>query len=294
LTAGINNEIVTTMTISIRTLVIGCAAIALCATAFIGVPTAGANHSWGGYHWDKQAPFTLVLGDNVTSTWDSYLSEAVADWQSSVVLDTKIAPGNTNFSKGRNTPKSCTPTAGRVEVCNAKYGANGWLGIASIWTSGTHITAGSVKLNDTYFSTATYNKPDWRGLVMCQEVAHTFGLAHQDETFNNFNLGSCMDYTNAPGGGVVGGFDYGPTNRYPNTHDFVQLEVIYAHLVSGSTASPTMALEDSEDPQDWGRETHRTADGRHSTFEKDLGNGKKVIRDVFWAEPRGNGHNDRH
>jgi hypothetical protein len=40
---------------------------------------------------------------------------------------------------------------------------------------------------------------------MCQEVGHTFGLDHQDENFNNTNLGTCMDYTNDPS-----------TNQHPN------------------------------------------------------------------------------
>jgi predicted Zn-dependent protease len=59
--------------------------------------------------------------------------------------------------------------------------------------SGSHIVQGTTKVNDTYFNTATYNTRAWRQLVMCQEVGHTFGLDHQDETFNNPNLGSCMD-----------------------------------------------------------------------------------------------------
>jgi len=83
-----------------------------------------------------------------------------------------------------------------VEVCNAAYGTNGWLGVAQIWVSRRHIVQGTTKVNDTYFSTGKYNTPAWRQMVMCQEVGHTFGLVHQDENFNNTNLGTCMDYTN--------------------------------------------------------------------------------------------------
>jgi hypothetical protein len=37
-------------------------------------PSAQANHSWNGYHWARTSnPFTLKVGDNVSSTWDSYL-----------------------------------------------------------------------------------------------------------------------------------------------------------------------------------------------------------------------------
>jgi hypothetical protein len=103
-------------------------------------------------------------------------------------------------------------------VCNAKYGNNGWLGIASIWISGSHITQGTVKMNDTYFNTATYNKPSWKQMVLCQEIGHTFGLDHQDENFNNQNLGTCMDYSNDPARDDGQG-----NNLHPNAHDYNQL-----------------------------------------------------------------------
>ena len=47
-----------------------------------------------------------------------------------------------------------------MEVCNATYGNTGWLGVAQIWTSGSHIVQDTGKLNDTYFNTAKYNKPE--------------------------------------------------------------------------------------------------------------------------------------
>ena len=113
-------------------------------------PTAKADHSWGNYHWARTAnPFNLKLGDNLSSNWDAYLTGASTDWSLSSVLETLVVPGNTN-------PKNCRTTSGRVEVCNSKYGNNGWLGVASIWASGEHITQGTVKLNDSYFSTAKY------------------------------------------------------------------------------------------------------------------------------------------
>ncbi|MCA1831415.1 MAG: hypothetical protein LC750_01495 [Actinobacteria bacterium] len=182
---------------------------------------AGANHSWGGYHWARTAnPFTLRLGDNVTSTWDPILATTSSDWSRSTVLDTTIVAGSVT------NPKNCKATLGRVEVCNAKYGYNGWLGIAQIWlqSGSTHIVQGVVKLNDSYFNTSTYNSTAWRNLVSCQEVAHTFGLDHQDENFDNPNLGTCMDYTNDPS-----------TNQHPNQHDYDELVTIYNHLDSSTT-----------------------------------------------------------
>ena len=242
------------------------------------VSIAGATHSWGGYHWARTAnPFTLKLGDNVSSTWDPILATTAGDWSLSSVLDAVVVPG-TNF-------KNCRPVAGRVEVCAKKYGNNGWLGLASIWISGTHITQGTAKLNDTYFNTSTYNTPAWRNLVMCQEVAHTFGLDHQDEIFNNTNLGTCMDYTNDPDGTTYGQL----SNEHPNAHDYIMLETIYAHLTDTTTTVgqilPSGKPEiDHNDPGSWGKEIRKSKDGRASLFERDFGGGHKVFTFIFWAK----------
>ena len=244
--------------------------IILVALAFAALPLALlANHSWGGYHWARQSnPFTLKVGDNVSSTWDPILNTTVSDWSQSTVLDLSKVAGSAN-------PRNCRPTTGRVEVCNSTYGNTGWLGVAQIWiTGGTHITQGTVKLNDTYFNTPTYNTTAWRNLVSCQEIGHTFGLDHQDENFNNPNLNTCMDYTNNPA-----------TNQHPNQHDYNQLESIYSHLDSTTTvgaAAPTGAGAGSWH-SDFGLRVASSANGQTSTFVRDLGNGMRLITHVIWA-----------
>ncbi len=247
-------------------------------------PAAFAHHAWGNYHWARSAnPFTLQLGDNVTGDnqttgWDGNLRLASNDWSLSSVLDTTVVAGGLN-------PKTCKPLAGRVDVCNAKYGFNGWLGLAQIWASGSHITKGAVKLNDSYFNTSTYNTPAWRQMVMCQEIGHTFGLDHQDENFNNGNLGSCMDYTNNP-----------ESNQRPNAHDYEQLEIIYAHLDQTTTvAQAPAAMNDivPEGPGQWGRLVSSRNGGRHEVYELDFGGGHKIITFVTWADgSRGNGRDE--
>src|SRR5438034_482268 len=129
-------------------------AIIVVAAVAVAVPSAAsATHSWSGYHWARTAnPFTVKLGDNVSSAWDSYLTTTSSDWSVSGVLDTAVVARATN-------PKVCRATSGQVQVCSSRYGNNGWLGLAQIWLSGTHITQGAVKVNDTYFATATYNTP---------------------------------------------------------------------------------------------------------------------------------------
>jgi len=185
-------------------------------------------HSWGSYHWARSSDQVyLDLAKNLSAGWEPYLTVASADWSQSSVLETTVV-------QGTNSVKRCKPVAGRVEVCNSKYGRNGWLGVAQIWASGSHITQGVVKLNDTYFSMAKYNNPSLKQLVVCQEVGHTFGLDHQDENFNNANLGTCMDYTSNPVG-----------NEHPNAHDYEELESIYAHV--DGLASTQSAVDSSED-----------------------------------------------
>ena len=244
----------------------------------IGVATVSfADHSWGGYHWARTSnPFTLKVGNNVSSAWDTHLNAAIADWSFSRVLDLEKVTGGTR-------PRQCKPTAGRLEVCNERYGNTGWLGIAQIWINGEHITQATTKLNDTYFNTSTYNKPAWRQLVTCQEIAHDFGLDHQDEDFDNPNLGTCMDYTNDP-----------IPNQHPNTHDYEELEIIYAHLDDTSTVSasslpkampPAMGQIDFDNPGQWGKLVRSSANGRVQHFELDFGRGHKVLTHVFWADP---------
>ena len=234
--------------------------------------SASATHSWGGYHWARTTnPFTLKLSDNVSSVWDPILATTSSDWSKSIVLDTTIVVGQAN-------PKNCRPTSGRVEVCNSTYGNTGWLGVAQIWiTGGLHITQGTVKLNDTYFNTPTYNTTAWRNLVSCQEVGHTFGLAHQDENFNNANLGTCMDYTNDPS-----------TNQHPNQHDYEELEIIYSHLDStttiGSALPGNSANGDLNAPSEWGTLVRTSVDGRASTYVRELAGGQLMVTFVIWAD----------
>jgi hypothetical protein len=267
-----------------RTFVVALGVLALLTLATI----ASADHSWGNYHWARTSnPFTIKLGDNTTGPWPAHLSQASADWSTSTVLDTTIVAGGTGGAR------RCPATLGRVEVCNDKYGQNGWLGIASIWANGSHITQGTAKLNDTYFNMAQYNTPAWRQFVMCQEVAHTFGLDHQDEVFNNANLGSCMDYTNDPDGGAGGAVSNDPSNEHPNQHDFDQLVAIYGgHLDTSNTSFQSVGRGSaaSNDASEWGRLVRTTNSGRTSLFERDFGNGNKMFTFVIWADAADAGH----
>jgi hypothetical protein len=243
--------------------------------------TVSASHSWGNYHWARSSnPVGLLVGNNLSGPWGPHLITAVSDWNQSSVLDLTITAGQ---ARG-----NCRPTSGRIEVCNDFYGNNGWLGVAQIWVSGDHITQGTTKVNDTYFSTQTYNTDAWRQLVMCQEIGHDFGLDHQDENFDNQNLGTCMDYTSDPS-----------SNQHPNNHDYQQLSSIYSHLDGGGNGAPChggpkqcgnngngngnngVAGSDLTAPAEWGQLVR--SQGRTAIYERDFGNGNRVVTFVIWA-----------
>jgi hypothetical protein len=257
-------------------------AVLLALAAF--APVAQANHSWGKYHWARTSnPFTLKLADNVSREWDSYLNTTSSDWSVSSVLDTTVVTG-------KRDPATCSPTSGQVEVCNSAYGQNGWLGLAQIWISRRHIVAGTTKVNDTYFSTAKYNTPAWRNMVMCQEVGHTFGLDHQDENFNNTNLGTCMDYTNDPSG--LAGTNGTLSNEHPNQHDYDQLVTIYSHTdgtttvsraSASSTLPPAAGRGSLNSRAQWGQLIREPPNEQLAIYKRDFGNGQKVFTFVIWA-----------
>jgi hypothetical protein len=220
---------------------------------------AAANHSWGGYHWARTSnPFTVQVGDNVSGPWDTALRGAASDWSA----DTAGNPLNATVVPGAGKGK-CRSISGRVEACNGPYGNNGWLGLAQIWvTSGGHITRGTVKVNDTYFNTPKYNTAIWRASVMCQEIGHTWGLDHQDESGADFH--TCMDYATNPDA----------DNTHPNRHDYEELAIIYSHVDATTTI---------------GRSTTHSArvlrvdrNGR-SVIERRFVDGSRQVTFIIWA-----------
>jgi hypothetical protein len=237
------------------------------------VSSAAADNPWinsatgNPYHWARTAnPFTVRLGNDVSSAWTVYLSGASTDWSQwgaltdSLGTFTTTNPLRTTVVAGLTTGRKCRPSSGRDEVCDAAYGNNGWLGLASIWASGDHITQGTVKLNDTYYNSGNYNTPTWRGVVACQEVGHTFGLDHQDTSGANFH--TCMDYANTPDS----------WNTHPNRYDYQTLVDDYAHLDSTSTLAATTTSSG-----------HGLRRVRDDLWVEDLGGGNSRFVWVFWA-----------
>src|SRR5262245_42068720 len=251
--------------------------------------SADANHSWGGYHWARTSnPFTIKLGDNVSGLWDGMLVTASNDWSQSNVLDTTIVAGGTR-------PKSCRATAGRVEVCSANYNNTGWLGVAQIWvTGGVHITQGTVKNNDYYFGSSSYQYNNTAEMqhVICQEIGHTFGLDHQSET--GASLNTCMDYYHNTSASDT-------KSTHPNAGDYDELKCIYDPASAGKTltsgshnctgtghldTSTTISSKAGSLP-DAVPSFAAASQVRPSLYVDNLPNGDKLVTWVIWANPSG-------
>jgi hypothetical protein len=278
-------------------------AVAVAAVTLLVVDPApaSAGHSWSNYHWRRTSgEVNLTLVDSVTGTWQAQYDRARTEWAQSGVL----ALASENGGDTQGTRKRCAAPSGQVRVCNAAYGFNGWLGVAQIWVwPDGHIAQGVTKMNDSYSM-----RPAEKQYVMCQEIGHTFGLGHQDENHDNKNVGSCMDYSRYPEGGVhsVGGgsIDYGPNNESPNTDtapggtgeqhgDFEQLLAIYNHLESAGAAPATStgdrgrSEEAGNTPDEWGRPVRSDAEGRPILYRRDRPDRVSVFTWVLWARGHG-------
>lgn len=257
--------------------------LSLCVCATFASVTS-ANHSWNGYHWARTSnPFTLKVGRNLSSSWTTPFNTAIADWTKSSVMNLTAVTGTAG--------SSCAMVRGTVQVCNGLYGANGWLGLASInLASGTkHITQGRAQMNDTYFNTSTYNNPNERLHVMCQEVGHTFGLDHQSESGRSLN--TCMDYFSNTGANATS-----TLSTHPNQHDYDELVSIYSHLDGTTTIGSSLRTSSAEDlftnpsagvdlsdPNNWGYLKSQSVNGRSSTYERFENDGSSTITHVFWT-----------
>jgi len=186
------------------------AAIAIAAAAFS--PLSNASHSWNNYHWARTAsPFTLQVIDSATSDWDSELVASLNEWSQADPVDLIV----TSADDAKGTRKRCAMQPGQMRVCNAAYGYNGWLGLATIGLDANgHIDQGTTQVNDSYASYWTIAGE--KNHVMCQEIGHVLGLTHTSE--DGSSQQTCMDYSSDI------------NSQWPNQHDYDELAIIYSHL----------------------------------------------------------------
>ena len=188
-----------------------------------------ATNSWNGYHWARTSgSFALqtlnsTVAGGTNANWPVLLSTSASQWSQSNQLDLSLSAYD-NSSNGR---KRCSAVSGKIRVCNASYGRNGWLGLASInLDNNGHISQGTAKMNDSYASTYA-GDPNEAAHVMCQEVGHTFGLGHTSE--DGSSQGTCMDYSSSP------------SSTAPNKHDFDELAIVYGHTDTYNSYSTSAA-----------------------------------------------------
>ena len=270
------------------------AALTTLGLALFATP-AQANNSWGDWHWERSAnPVTLKVFNSTTNAttpiggqnWSPMLAKSASDWSQSSVLDLAVQPQTAADLAVR---EACPFEPGAIRVCNVYNPDITWLGLATVLpdpaSDSGHLLAATAQVNDTWFTTPLYNATNAQH-VMCQEVGHTFGLDHQDES--GADLNTCMDYADAL------------DNPSPNAHDYQQLDTIYSHLdgassgagggggksgkggggkgrpkKSGASASASLEFPDG---------FHGTgAHGRpHSNVYVTEENGLTVIRSVLW------------
>jgi hypothetical protein len=185
--------------------------------------------SWNGYKWSRTGKLAIPLKTNVSAAWVPYVTTAAAAWSTDVNIDYVVSAGNV---AGAST---CAASYGTLQVCNANYGATGWVGYTQVWTVNNYIVQATVKLNEYYFSQAKYNTVAYRQLVACQELGNALGLDDADHNFTNSNLGTCTDYTNDPTG--TKGTNGTLANLTPSKTDFANLDRIYATLDKTQIAS---------------------------------------------------------
>jgi hypothetical protein len=176
-----------------------------------------ADHQWADYHWATMSgDLNLQVIDNVTSDWQGSFETSISKWNQASPISQTVEAGS-DSSKDR---KRCSAVTGKMKVCNASYGFNGWAGLASInLDSNGHISQGVAKMNDSYMASDTEAN---RNHVMCQEIGHVYGLGHTSE--DGSSQSTCMDYSNSN------------NSQWPNNHDYQLLASMYNHSDGYDTA----------------------------------------------------------
>ena len=103
----------------------------------------------------------LTIQNACDDTWDQEFADALGDWMESDALrltTERVAVDH-----------ECTRVDGVMLVCNANFGATGWVGINENSIMRGVIVSSVAKMNEYYLRNANY---DHRRFTMCHEVGH--------------------------------------------------------------------------------------------------------------------------
>ncbi len=103
----------------------------------------------------------LTLLNALDDTWQSEFGDATSDWMESDALDLTIERVDVDYE--------CTRIAGVMVICNANFGATGWVGINQNEIKEGVIMSSVAKMNEYYLRNADY---DHRRFTMCHEIGH--------------------------------------------------------------------------------------------------------------------------
>ena len=103
----------------------------------------------------------LTLKNALDDTWQSAFDLAVADWQESDAL--KLSTERVEVDH------TCKKVDGVMVVCNANFGATGWVGINENSIMGNVIVSSVAKMNEYYLLNAN---DAHRQFTMCHEIGH--------------------------------------------------------------------------------------------------------------------------
>ena len=227
--------------------------------------TQAGEVSLGGAHWARGGgSFVLRVGDSVSNRWKRPLDLAVREWNKSDVVDLRVV------RSGTDSRRSCKSRNGRVEVCSARYGQNGWLGLSRIWIdSNNHIVRASILMNDNYYDQEYYNDPMARRHTMCHEMGHVLGLDHNDRK-------SCLNDSNASVFRDV----------RPSGQDYNQLDRFYRHRDSETTVQsarrePAGSFDAASAPD---LPDADSADTSTSVRSESLGGGARLVTSIIWVD----------
>jgi len=234
-----------------------------------------ADHAWSDYHWaTSTGTVNLPVVDSVTPDWQQSFETSLNKWNQSGAINQTVESAD----DGSRTRKRCSSIEGKMRVCNADYGYNGWAGLASInLDSQGHIKLGTAKMNDSYLSSSS---EDYRNHVMCQEIGHVFGLGHTSE--DGSSQKTCMDYSNDI------------NSQWPNSHDYQMLSSIYNHIDGYDSAGGTSDGGCKGGPKKCGSQSNPAfgvkvmSKGRMQIWVAPGNNGSTWVHHVWLAE----GHDD--